>query len=197
MDISMKCRKAGMEEEIMSIKSFGARLRRETFQTQFPMWNCSWLPWRWKIISAMDTNMKFKKAIMEEGTMPIKSLQAGWRREKLQKQYSLWDCLWIPWKWKNNFCEGYQYKIQKCRDGEGNNAYKIFTSRVEEGYIPNTISYVKLFMNTLKIKIVSAMDTSMKCEKARTKERITPIKSLCARWRRDIYANIKLLWNCS
>ena len=55
-------------------------------------------------------------------------------------------------KMKNNFCDGYQYEIQKRWDGEGNNAYKIFMSWVEEGYIPNTISYVELFMNTLKIK---------------------------------------------
>ena len=55
-------------------------------------------------------------------------------------------------KMKNNFCDGYQYEIQKSQDGGGNNAYKIFTSRVEEGYIPNTISYVKLFMTTKKIK---------------------------------------------
>ena len=55
-------------------------------------------------------------------------------------------------KMKNNFFDGYQYEIQKSQDGGGNNAYKIFTSWVEEGYIPNTISYVELFMNTLKIK---------------------------------------------
>ena len=55
-------------------------------------------------------------------------------------------------KLKNNFCDGYQYEIQKSRDGGGNNAYKIFMGWVKEGYIPNTISYVKLFMNTLKVK---------------------------------------------
>ena len=55
-------------------------------------------------------------------------------------------------KMKNNFSDGYQYEIQESRDGGGNNAYKIFTSRVEKGYIPNTISYVELFMITLKIK---------------------------------------------
>ena len=44
---------------------------------------------------------------------------------------------------KNNFCDGYQYGIQKSRDvGGNNNAYKIFMSRVEEGYIQNTISYI-------------------------------------------------------
>ena len=55
-------------------------------------------------------------------------------------------------KMKNNFCDGYQYEIQKRWDGGGNNAYKIFMSWVEEGYIPNTIFYVELFMNALKIK---------------------------------------------
>ena len=55
-------------------------------------------------------------------------------------------------KIKNNFCNGYQYKKKKSRDGEGNNAYKNFMSQLEEGYIPNTTSYVKLFMNTMKIK---------------------------------------------
>ena len=54
-------------------------------------------------------------------------------------------------KMKNNFCDGYQYEIQKSRDGGGNNAYKIFTSQVEEGNIPSTISSVKLFMTTLKM----------------------------------------------
>ena len=46
----------------------------------------------------------------------------------------------------------HQYKMQKSWDGRGNNAYKIYMSRVEEGCIPNTISYVELFMNTLKTK---------------------------------------------
>ena len=34
-------------------------------------------------------------------------------------------------KIKNNFCDEYQYEIQKRQDGGGNNAYKIFTSCVE------------------------------------------------------------------
>ena len=33
-------------------------------------------------------------------------------------------------------------KYKKAGMEEGNNAYKIFMSRVEEGYFPNTISYV-------------------------------------------------------
>ena len=55
-------------------------------------------------------------------------------------------------KIKNNLCNGHQYEMQKSGDGGENNAYKIFTSWLEEGYIPNLISYVELFMNTLKIK---------------------------------------------
>ena len=51
-----------------------------------------------------------------------------------------------------DLCNRYQYEIQKSWDGGGNNANKIFISHVEEGYIPNPISYVKLFMNTLKMK---------------------------------------------
>ena len=99
----------------------------------------------------MDTNIKSKKAGMEEGIMPIKSLKAGWRRDTLQTQHPLWNCSWIPWK-KNNFCNGYQYKMQKSQDGGGNNAYKIFMSLVVERYIPNARSYVELFMLNMKIK---------------------------------------------
>ena len=55
-------------------------------------------------------------------------------------------------KIKNNFCDGYQYEIQKSRNGGGNNAYKMFKSWVVEGYSPNTRSYVDLLMNNLKIK---------------------------------------------
>ena len=55
-------------------------------------------------------------------------------------------------KIKNNFCNGHQYEMQKSQDGGGNNAYQIFSGRLEEGNIPNTISYVKLFMTTMKMK---------------------------------------------
>ena len=47
---------------------------------------------------------------------------------------------------------GNQYKIQTSQNGGGNNANKNFMSRVEQGYIPNTTSYLELFMNTIKIK---------------------------------------------
>ena len=55
-------------------------------------------------------------------------------------------------KMKNNFCDGYQFEMQKSQDGGGKNAYKIFMSWVEEGSIPNTISYVELFMTIMKMK---------------------------------------------
>ena len=85
--------------------------------------------------------------------------------------------------------------MQKIRDGGGNNAYKIFSSWVKVGNIPNTISYVELFMNSLKMKNnFCNMDTSMKCRKVEMEEGIMPIKLLCAGWRREIlYANTKLV----
>ena len=55
-------------------------------------------------------------------------------------------------KIKDNFYDGYQYEMQKRRDGGGNNTYKIFKSRREEGNIPKTISFVELFMTTMKMK---------------------------------------------
>ena len=102
----------------------------------------------------MDTNMKCKKARIEEGIMSIRSLQAGWRRDTFQTQYPIShvELFMNTLKIKNDFCNGHQYEMQKSWDGGGNNAYKIFSSRVEEGNIPNAISYVELFMNTLKIK---------------------------------------------
>ena len=41
-----------------------------------------------------------------------------------------------------------QDNTHKIRNGGGNNAYKIFMSWVEKGYILNTIAYVELLMNT-------------------------------------------------
>ena len=42
--------------------------------------------------------------------------------------------------------------MQKNREGGGNNAYKIFSSQVEEENIPNTISFVELLMTAMKRK---------------------------------------------
>ena len=100
----------------------------------------------------MHISMKCRKARMEEGTMVIQSFRSGWRRETSQNTISYVKLFMTTMKINNNFCDGYQYEIQRSRDGGRNYAYKIFTSWVEEGYIPNTISYVELFMNTLKIK---------------------------------------------
>ena len=75
-----------------------------------------------------------------------------------------------------------------------NNASKIFTSSVEEGDISNTISYVKLFMITMKMKLISAMNTSMKCEKAGMEVGITPLKFLRDGWRKKPYMKRKILF---
>ena len=56
------------------------------------------------------------------------------------------------YKNKNNFCDGYRHEMQKSQDGGGNKAYKIFVCRVEKGNIPKTVSYVELFMTTMKMK---------------------------------------------
>ena len=42
--------------------------------------------------------------------------------------------------------------MQQCRHGGGKKTYKIFTSLVDEGNIPNTVSYVELFMTPMKMK---------------------------------------------
>ena len=55
-------------------------------------------------------------------------------------------------KIKNNFCNWLQYETQRNREGGRNNAYKIFTAQVEEGYTPNTTSYVEDFMTAMKMK---------------------------------------------
>ena len=47
---------------------------------------------------------------------------------------------------------GCQYEMQKNWDGGGSDAYKIFTSWLVEGNIPNTISYMGLFMATMKMR---------------------------------------------
>ena len=84
-------------------------------------------------------------------------------------------------KMKTNFCDGYQCQIQKSQDVRGNNTYEISMSRVEEGYIPNTIAFVELFMNTFKIKNNFCNGVSMKCRKPGMEEGIMPIKSFQAR----------------
>ena len=55
-------------------------------------------------------------------------------------------------KIRNNFCNGYQYEIQKRWDGGGNNNHKIFTSHVKERNIPNIMPYKELFMTPMKMK---------------------------------------------
>ena len=95
----------------------------------------------------------------------------------------------------NNFCDGYQYEMQKSWDGGKNYAYRIFTSCVEEGYIPNTISYVELFMNTMKIK--NNFCNGHQYEKAGMEERIVPVKSFGAGRRRKTFQTQYPMCNCS
>ena len=119
VDPSIKCKKVGMKGGIMPTKSLQTGWRRETFQAQHPMWNCSWLPWKEIIISAMGTNMKCEKAGMEEGIMPIKFLWAGWRRLTFQTPYPMVNCSWLPAKSKITSVMDTSRKCKKSEMEEG------------------------------------------------------------------------------
>ena len=84
----------------------------------------------------MDTNMKFKKAGMDEGIMPIKSLRAVWRRGTFQKQCPM-GTVHDSHEKKNSFCDGHQYEMRKSWDGGGNNACEVIVCWVEERNIIN------------------------------------------------------------
>ena len=60
----------------------------------------------------MDASTKYKKAGMEERIMPIKSLQAGWRRGTLQT-LSYAEMFMTAMKIKNNFCNGCHFEMRK------------------------------------------------------------------------------------
>ena len=90
---------------------------------------------------------------------------------------------------------GNQYKIQKSQDEGENNAYKIFTRWVEEGYIPSTISHVELFMNTMKKKICNGYQYEI--QKSWDGGRNKPIKSLRPGWKRDTFQTQCPMWNFS
>ena len=107
------------KDGIEPIISLRAGWRRDTFQTQHPMWNCSWIRWKYKIISAMNISMKCRKARMEEGIIPLKSFQAGWRRETFQTKYPMWTCSWLPWIWRIIFLMDTNMKCKKAGMEEG------------------------------------------------------------------------------
>ena len=93
--------------------------------------------------------------------------------------YPISNYLWLPWKWKME-----------------NSTEMETTRRVEQGYIPNTTSYLELFMNTIKIKdFCNRYQYEM--QKAGMEEGIMPIKSLRAGWRRDTFQTQYPMWNCS
>ena len=91
---------------------------------------------------------------------------------------------------------GNHYKIQKSQNGEGNNAYKIFTSRVEQEYIPKTTSYLELLMNTIKIKdFCNRFQYEM--QKSWDGRENNAYKIFLAKWSRDIFKTQYPMWNCS
>ena len=104
------------KDGIEPIISLRAGWRRDTFQTQNPMWNCSWIRWKYKIISAMNIS---RKGRIKEGIIPLKSFQAGWRRETFQTKYPMWTCSWLPWIWKIIFVMDTNMKCKKAGMEEG------------------------------------------------------------------------------
>ena len=75
-----------------------------------------------------------------------------------------------------------------------NNASKIFTSSVEEGDISNTISYVKLFMITMKMKTTLCNEHQYEMWKIWMEVGITPLKFLRDGWRKKPYMKKKILF---
>ena len=133
----------------MPIKSLRARWRRETFQT---------LPYLELFMTTMKYNFcnrcqyKMQKNRDGGGNNAYKIFTSWVEEENIPKTISYVEVFMTTRKMKNNFYIGCRYEMQKSRDGGGNNANKTFASRVEEGKIPNTISYVELFMTTMKMK---------------------------------------------
>ena len=97
---------------------------------------------------------------------------------------------------KNNFCNGQQHEMQKSRDRGRNNTYKIFSSWVEEGKIPNTISYVKLFMATMKIKNNFCDGYQYEIQKIRNGGGNIAYKIFKDGWRKDTFQTQYPMWKC-
>ena len=67
MDTNMKYKKSGMDERIVPSQIFSSRVEEGNIPNTISyvkLW--SWLTWKWKVISVVDTNMKYKKAGIEE-----------------------------------------------------------------------------------------------------------------------------------
>ena len=102
-------------------------------------------------------------------------------------------------KIKNNFCNESQYEMQKIQNGGGNNAYKIFTSRVVEGNNPNTTSHMELFVATMKMKNDFCDGYQYKMEKSRDGGGHNAFKIFMS-WVKEgkYYIKLKyLVWSCS
>lgn len=112
------------------------------------MCNCSWLPRKLKIIFAMDTSRKCEKVGMEEGIMPIKSLRAGWRRKTFQTRYLMWNCSWLPRKWKRIFAMNTNRKCESVGMEQGITPIKSLRVRLKRGTYTKKISCLELFLAT-------------------------------------------------
>ena len=101
----------------------------------------------------MKNTNQYKKSWDGGGNYGHKIFTCWVEEGDILKTISYVELFMATMKMKDNICNGCQYEMQKSQDEWGNNAYKIFISRVEEGNIPNTISYPELFITTMKMKI--------------------------------------------
>ena len=121
-----------MEEGTMPIKSLRARWMRKTFQTL-------------SYGELFMTSMKMKNNFCNWCQYEIPKSRDG-RRNKAYKVFanrmgegnipntiSHMELFMATMKMKNNLCDEYQYEMQNSWDGGGNNTFKIFMSRMEEG----------------------------------------------------------------
>ena len=96
---------------------------------------------------------------------------------------------------KNNFCDVHQHEMRKSWDGGRNHTYKIFTRWVGEGNIPNTVSYVELFMTTMKMKNNFCDGHQHEMQESRDGGGNNVYKIIQAGWRREILYENKISWN--
>ena len=80
----------------------------------------------------MDTNIKCKKNQYEGGNKAYKIFTSRVVEGNIPNTISRMELFMATLKMKNNFFNEYQYEMQKSWDGGGNNAFKIFTSWVDE-----------------------------------------------------------------
>ena len=127
MDANMKCKKAGVEQGIMPIKYFRVRWRRDAFQTQYPMWNCSWIPWKNNLSNGHQ--YKMQKSRDRGGNNSYKIFSSRVEEGNISYTISYVKLFITTKEMKNNSCYGYQYEMQKSGVEQGKVSIKSLQAR--------------------------------------------------------------------